>query len=184
MVVVAKVQDPALGLVKYHPIGFVPSIQLVQVSLKSSLTLQQINTPPQLGVICKFANGGLNSLIQIINKDIKQNWAQYSSLENTTVDQAPTECSPIHQQSLGPAIQAVLIPAESTPVQEVGCQLFQEHVMGDSAKGFAEVQIDHIHSLPLIHQAGHPVIKGEQIGETGPATPKFMLAGCDPLSIL
>ncbi|KAJ7427084.1 hypothetical protein WISP_09719 [Willisornis vidua] len=35
----------------------------------------------------------------------------------------------------------------------MGYQLFQEYIMGDSVKGLAEVQIDHIHSLPLIHQA-------------------------------
>ncbi|KAJ7414009.1 hypothetical protein WISP_87315 [Willisornis vidua] len=44
----------------------------------------------------------------------------------------------------------------------MGCQLFQEHVMGDSGKGFAEVQRDHIHSFSLIHQVGHLIIKGDQ----------------------
>ena len=33
----------------------------------------QINGPAQLGVAWKFAEGALDSLIQIINKDIKQN---------------------------------------------------------------------------------------------------------------
>ncbi|KAJ7426759.1 hypothetical protein WISP_12783 [Willisornis vidua] len=34
----------------------------------------------------------------------------------------------------------------------MGCQLFREHVMGHSVKGFTEDQIYQIHSLTLIHQ--------------------------------
>ncbi|KAK4821075.1 hypothetical protein QYF61_012417 [Mycteria americana] len=40
-------------------------------------TLQQINTPTQLGVVCKLTEGALNPLVQITDKDIKQNWPQY-----------------------------------------------------------------------------------------------------------
>ncbi|KAF1399548.1 Membrane-associated guanylate kinase, WW and PDZ domain-containing protein 2, partial [Spheniscus mendiculus] len=48
-VVVAKVQDPALGLVEPHTVGLGPSIQPVQVPLQSLPALKQINTPAQLG---------------------------------------------------------------------------------------------------------------------------------------
>lgn len=51
-------------------------IQPVQAPLQSPPTLQYINTFPQLGVICKSADGGLYALIQIISKDTKQDWAQ------------------------------------------------------------------------------------------------------------
>ncbi|KAJ7406314.1 integral membrane protein dgcr2 idd [Willisornis vidua] len=68
-VVVAKVQDPATGLIKSHLIGFTSSIQPVQVPLKNPPILQQIDTLPQLGVLCKFIDGGLTLLIQI-HKDI------------------------------------------------------------------------------------------------------------------
>ncbi|XP_064914799.1 TOG array regulator of axonemal microtubules protein 2-like isoform X4 [Columba livia] len=37
-------------------------------------------------------------------------------------------------------------------MRAMGYQLLQEYIMGDSVKGLAEVQIDHIHSFPLIHQ--------------------------------
>ncbi|KAK4815884.1 hypothetical protein QYF61_009935, partial [Mycteria americana] len=53
-VVVTQVQDLALGLVKPHTIDLGPSIQPVQVPLQSLPTLKQINTPAQLGVICKL----------------------------------------------------------------------------------------------------------------------------------
>ncbi|KAK4824303.1 LOW QUALITY PROTEIN: hypothetical protein QYF61_013048 [Mycteria americana] len=76
-IVVTQVQDLALGLVKPHTIGPSPSIQPVQISLQSLPPLKQINTPTQLGVICKLTEGALDPLVQIIDKDIKQNWPQY-----------------------------------------------------------------------------------------------------------
>ncbi|KAK4830016.1 hypothetical protein QYF61_008279 [Mycteria americana] len=73
-VAVAQVQDLALGLVDPHTVGLGPSIQPVQVPLQSLPPLKQINTPAQLGVIYKLTVGALNPLVQIIDKDIKQNW--------------------------------------------------------------------------------------------------------------
>ncbi|KAK4824896.1 hypothetical protein QYF61_021136 [Mycteria americana] len=85
-VVVTQVQDLALSLVEPHTIGPSPSIQPVQILPP----LQQINTPTQLGVICKLTEGALDPLIQIIDKDIKQNWPQHRALGNTTCDRPPT----------------------------------------------------------------------------------------------
>ncbi|KAK4820813.1 hypothetical protein QYF61_007207 [Mycteria americana] len=66
-VVVTKVQDQTLGLVKPHTIDLGPSIQPVQVPLQSLPTLKQIDTPTQFGVICKLTEGALNPLIQIMD---------------------------------------------------------------------------------------------------------------------
>ncbi|KAK4814935.1 hypothetical protein QYF61_006290 [Mycteria americana] len=76
-VVVTQAQEPALSLVEPHTIGLGPSIQPVQVPLQSLPALQQINTPAQLGVICKLTEGALDPLVQIIDKDVKQDWPQY-----------------------------------------------------------------------------------------------------------
>ncbi|KAK4827493.1 hypothetical protein QYF61_018793 [Mycteria americana] len=76
-VVVTQVQDPPLGLVEPHTIGLGPLIQPVQVPLQSLPSLKQIDTPTQLGVICKPTEGARDPLVQIINKDIKQNWPPY-----------------------------------------------------------------------------------------------------------
>ncbi|KAK4832512.1 hypothetical protein QYF61_023577 [Mycteria americana] len=76
-VVVTEEQDLALGLVKHHTVDLGPSIQPVQIPLQSVPALKQINTPTQLGVICKFAEGALDPFVQIIDKDIKQDWPQY-----------------------------------------------------------------------------------------------------------
>ncbi|KAK4826388.1 hypothetical protein QYF61_008059, partial [Mycteria americana] len=122
-VAVTQVQDLALGLVKPHTVDLGPSIQPVQ----SLPTLKQINTPTQLGVICKLTEGALSSLIQIIDKDIKQNWPQHRALGNTACDRLPTGVNSIHHHSLGPAIQPVLYPAKSTPVQAMSSQFLQEN---------------------------------------------------------
>ncbi|KAK4824481.1 hypothetical protein QYF61_015879 [Mycteria americana] len=121
-VTVAQVQDLALGLVKPHTIGPSPSIQPVQVPLQSFPTLKQINTPAQLGVICKLTEGALDPFIQIIDKDVKQNWPQHRALRNTTCDRPPTGVNSIHHQSLGPAIQPVLYPAKSENSNGSGAQ--------------------------------------------------------------
>ncbi|KAK4823306.1 hypothetical protein QYF61_000519, partial [Mycteria americana] len=68
-VAVAQVQDLALGLVKPHTIDLGPSIQPVQVPLQSLPTLKQINTPTQLGVVCKLTESALDPFVQIIDKD-------------------------------------------------------------------------------------------------------------------
>ncbi|KAK4821552.1 hypothetical protein QYF61_022017 [Mycteria americana] len=114
--VVAQVQDLALSLVEPHTIDLSPSIQPVQVPLQSLPTLKQINTPAQLGVICKLTEGAVDPLVQIIDKDIKQNWPQQRALGNTACDRPPTGVNSIHHHSLGPAIQPVRYPAKSTPV--------------------------------------------------------------------
>ncbi|KAK4823331.1 hypothetical protein QYF61_000933 [Mycteria americana] len=91
---VTQVQDLALGLVKPHTIDLGPSIQPVQVPLQSLPTLKQINTPAQLGVICKLIEGALDPFVQIIDKDVKQNWPQHRALGNTTCDRPPTGYQP------------------------------------------------------------------------------------------
>jgi len=75
-VVVTEGQDPAFGLVEAHTVGLGPSIHSVQIRLQSLPTLQQIDSPTQLGVICKLTEGALNPLIQIIDKGVKQDWTQ------------------------------------------------------------------------------------------------------------
>ncbi|KAK4830422.1 hypothetical protein QYF61_011046 [Mycteria americana] len=138
-VAVAQVQDLALGLVKPHTIHPSPSIQPVQVPLQSLPTLQQINTPTQLGVVCKLTESALDPFVQIIDKDVKQNWPQHRALGNTACDRPPIGVNSIHHHSLGPAVQPVLYPAKSTPVQAMSSQFLQENAVGNRVKGFTEV---------------------------------------------
>ncbi|PKU39790.1 hypothetical protein llap_9902 [Limosa lapponica baueri] len=148
---VTQVQDPALGLVEPHPIGLSPSIQPVQIPLQSPPTLQQVDTPTQLGVICKFTEGALHPLVQIIDKDVKEKWPQYRALGDTTRDRLPPGLNSIHHRSFGPTIQSVFHPGKSTPVQDMNSQFLQKNAMGNGVKGFTKVQVNNIHSLSLHH---------------------------------
>ena len=65
-------QDLALGLVKLHPTGLSPLIWPVHIPLKGLPTPTQIDTSPQLRIIYKLTERALNPLVQIINKDTKQ----------------------------------------------------------------------------------------------------------------
>ncbi|KAK4814156.1 hypothetical protein QYF61_009974 [Mycteria americana] len=70
---------------------FPKPVALHGVAVAQSLpTLKQINIPAQLGVICKLTEGALDPFIQIIDKDIKQNWPQHRALVNTACDRPPT----------------------------------------------------------------------------------------------
>ena len=75
-VVVPQVQDLALGLVEPHTVGLSPSVQPTQIPLQSPPTLKHINAHTEFGVVCKFCEGALNPLIQIIDKDVEENWPQ------------------------------------------------------------------------------------------------------------
>ncbi|KAK4830419.1 hypothetical protein QYF61_011043 [Mycteria americana] len=150
-VAVAQVQDLALSCFEPHTAGLGPSIQPVQVPLQSLPTLKQINTPAQLGVVCKLTEGALDPVIQIIDKDIKQDWPQYWALGNTICDWLPTGFNSTHHNSLGLAIQPVFYPAKYVHVQAISSQFLQENAVGNGVKGFTKVYVDNIHSLSLIH---------------------------------
>ncbi|GAB0207782.1 mitochondrial enolase superfamily member 1 [Grus japonensis] len=62
------------------------------------------------------------------------------NLGNTTCDQLPTGFNSIHHSSLGPAIQTVFYPAKSTPIKAMSSPFLQENAVGNSVKGFTEVQ--------------------------------------------
>ncbi|KAJ7413146.1 hypothetical protein BTVI_44073 [Pitangus sulphuratus] len=79
-VVAASDKDLALDLVEPHTVGLDPLIQSVQIPLQNFPILQQINTPTQFGVH-EITEGALNPLIQIINKDTKQD-AQCKKMHN------------------------------------------------------------------------------------------------------
>jgi len=109
-VVVIETQDPAFGLVETNPVDLGPSIRSVQNPLQGLPVLEQIDTPAQLGVICKLTEGSLNPLIQVIDKYVNQDRPQNGALGNTTCDQPPAGFNSIHHHSLCLAIQPVLYP--------------------------------------------------------------------------
>ena len=62
----------ALGLVELHEVHTGPPLQPVQVALDGIPSLQRVNCTTQLGVIGKLAEGALNPIVPVTNKDNKQ----------------------------------------------------------------------------------------------------------------
>jgi len=73
---VTEVQDLAFGLLEPYTVALGPSIQPVQIPLQSLPTLEQIDTPAQLGVICRLTEGARDALFHTIDKDVKQDLTQ------------------------------------------------------------------------------------------------------------
>lgn len=63
--------------------------------------IRQMNTSPQLSVICKVIESADNSFIRISNKDIKVDVPQHQRPGNTTHDWSPTGFNSIHHHPLG-----------------------------------------------------------------------------------
>ncbi|PKU34768.1 ubiquitin carboxyl-terminal hydrolase 4 [Limosa lapponica baueri] len=83
----------------------------------------------------------------IIHKDVKENRPQYRALGDTTRDRLPTGFNSIHHHSLGPALQPVFNPAESTPIQAMGSQFLQENAVGNHIKDLTKVQTKMVEKL-------------------------------------
>ncbi|KAK4830385.1 hypothetical protein QYF61_010612 [Mycteria americana] len=83
-VAATQVQDLALGLVEPHEIHKGSLLELVQVPLDGIPTLTHVNRTTQLGVVCKFVDGGLDPTVYVTDEDIKQYWSQYTLLRDTT----------------------------------------------------------------------------------------------------
>ena len=90
----------------------------MQIPLQGLATPRQIDISSQLGVICKPTEGVVRALIQVINKDIEEDRPQYQPPGNIARDQSPAGFNSIHHHSLGPALQPVLYPEISVPVQD------------------------------------------------------------------
>ncbi|PKU38475.1 rna-directed dna polymerase from mobile element jockey-like [Limosa lapponica baueri] len=84
-----------------------PSIQPAQIPLQGFSTLQQVDTPTQLGVVGKFTEGPLDPLVQIIYKDVEENQPRYQALWDTTRGWPPTGFNSIRHHCLGPSLQSV-----------------------------------------------------------------------------
>ncbi|KAK4826394.1 hypothetical protein QYF61_008065 [Mycteria americana] len=179
-VVVTQVQDLALGLVEPHTIHPSPSIQPVQVPLQSLPTLKQINTPTQIGVVCKLTEGALGPFVQIIDKDIKQNGPQHRALGNTACDRPPTGVNSIHHHSLGLAIQPVLYPAKCTPIQAMSSQFLQENAVLQSLN---VTSAEHVTEVGL-HDDAKPLLSPLGSSEAGKAERRLEVdlgGGIDPI---
>jgi len=50
---------------------------------------QHIYCTPQLGVMCKVAEGALDTIIYVIDEDVEEHWTQDHPLRDTACDRPP-----------------------------------------------------------------------------------------------
>ncbi|OWK61773.1 hypothetical protein RLOC_00011756 [Lonchura striata] len=165
-----------------------------KVSLESPPTFQQIDTHSQLSIIYRFINERLSPLINVINKDIEQNWPQHRSLRDTTGDcWMPAGCSTVHHHSLGPAIQPV-VKQKCLPTQQFPNLLARQLVklklpptLGTNPPGFSFP----IHTpslfpekisgcqlrLPAWYQMPSPSLPGALLSQQSPSPGHAVVAG-------
>jgi len=62
------------------------------------------------------------------------------------------------------AFQPISYPVSGPPIKSTSLQFGDKDVMGDNVKGLAQVQLNDIGRLPLIHQSRHSIIEGHKIG--------------------
>jgi len=157
-----------LVLLNFIPLASTQQSSLSRSRCRAFFPSGRSTFPPSLGSSANFLRMHLISSSRSSIKILKRTSPTTDRLRNITCDQSPAGFKSIHDQSLGLAFQPVLYPAHGIPVQATVCQLPQENTVGGCVKGFAEVLVDYVNSLSLIHQAGHLVIEGDEVGQTGP----------------
>ncbi|XP_047908873.2 multivesicular body subunit 12B isoform X1 [Anser cygnoides] len=87
----AQVQHLALGLVEPHEVLMGPLLQPARVPLDAIASLCCIDCTAQLGVICGLAEGALDSVVCVIDKDVEEHRTQDPPLRDTTSDRQVTK---------------------------------------------------------------------------------------------
>ena len=66
-----------------------PLLKPVQVPLDGFPSFQYINCTTQLGAICKLAEGALDAIVYVIDKDVEEHQSQDRPLRDTACDRSP-----------------------------------------------------------------------------------------------
>lgn len=144
-------QNLAFAFVEACMIGLSPLIQAVQIALKSLSTLKQISTMTQLDIVHRLTESALYLLIKITDKGVKQKQHQYQALRKILCWQFDLTSFTI---MIWDIIQPMLYSEDLMPVQAMKRQFSHTNTVGNSVKGFTEVEVN-IHSLFFTHRVSH-----------------------------
>ena len=111
-----------------------PFLKLVQVPLDGIPSFCCINCTTQLSVICKLAEGALDPIIYVTDKDIKQYWSQDRALRNTTHHWPLLGCRASNHHFLGVAFKPILYPLNGPPFKSISLQFGDQDVIWDHVK--------------------------------------------------
>jgi len=138
-VALTRVQHIALGLVDPSWVYLDPTFKLVKVPLDGIPSICCINCTTQLGVVFKFAEGALDPIIYVIDKDIKGYQSQDGLLGHTTHHQPPPGHRAIDHNLLDVTIQPIPCPLNSPPFKPISLQFREKDMVWNHVKGLAQV---------------------------------------------
>ena len=118
----------------------------------------------QLGVISKFAEGALDSIVNVIDKDVKEHQSQDRPLGDATCYRPPPGHGTIDHHPLSAAFQPISYPTSGPPIKSTSLQFGDKDGVGDHVKGLGQVQVNDTGRLPFIHQCRHSIVEGHKIG--------------------
>lgn len=145
-------------LLSTHTIGPGPLIWPVQIPVQSLPTLQQTNTPAQLGFICRLAEGALASLIQGMDKDTEQDWPKDWAQLNWFVSSHQLDVTPFSTTlwtwTIGQSFIQEIVHL-SRPRASGFCRIIQWDMVSEAllkclGTGWNEVNFPHISPLSAV----------------------------------
>ena len=103
------------------------------------------------GVPRKLAEGALNLILDVINKDFEEYQSQNRLLEDTAHHQLHLDIEPLTTTPLSAAFQPFPYLLDSPPFKSISLQFRDKDVLGDHVKGLAQVQVYDISCLFFVH---------------------------------
>ncbi|GAB0197840.1 hypothetical protein GRJ2_002249400 [Grus japonensis] len=117
-----------------------PPLKPVKVRLDGIPSLQHVDCITQLGVVGKLAEGALDPIVHVADKDVKQCRSQYRPLRNATCHWSPLGHRAVDCNSLSVTVQPIPYPPSGLSVKSMSLQFRDKDVVWDSVKCFAQVQ--------------------------------------------
>ena len=99
-----------------------PLLQPSQVPLDGFPSFQCVDCTTQLGVIRKLAEGALDAIVCVIDKDVEEHSSQDRPLENTICDWPPPGHRVTDHNPLAATIQMFLYPLSSPAFKSISLQ--------------------------------------------------------------
>lgn len=127
-----------------------PPFKPVKVLLDGIPPLKQINIPTQVGVICRLAEGALDSTMSLMKTSMDQEGHHLLLVSIWTL--AVTLCT----RPPSP----VPYPANNPSVKSTSLQFRGKNIGPDCIKGLTEVQVDDICNPSLVHWCSHSIVEG------------------------
>jgi len=126
----AHVQTLALGCAELHQTSGGPPFESLEIPLNGIPSFHCVNSTTQLAVISKRAEGALNSVSDVIDKDVKEHWSQDSPLGDTALYWPSPGHRTVNHHPPTAAFQPIPCPLGDPPIKATSLQSGHKEVAG------------------------------------------------------